>query len=178
MLAFLRMLSRLLSASTIADNNRTGWEGEGGGGGGEYNGECLLDKDRNDDKYDYNDNSMMQRMGRGHAKEWTMGGIQLQQLQCCQRAIRWGRGVEDVDCQPPHHCLGGGASCPPLSSPSHPFGCPLLTLLMSPTLVDSGGMRAFGAWLYTWWKRRRSALLSVVLICQALIQPGVNDGAR
>ncbi len=56
-------------------------------------------------------------------------------------------------------CRGGGASCPPLSGPSCPAGCPLPTLSILPTLVDGGGTRAFGAWSYAWWKRRRSALL-------------------
>jgi hypothetical protein len=47
------------------------------GGGGEYNGECLLDDDRDNNKYDNINKRMMQRMGRGRAGEWTTGGIQL-----------------------------------------------------------------------------------------------------
>ncbi len=47
------------------------------GGGGEYDGECLLDDDRDDDEYDNDDETMMQRMGRGRAGEWTTGGIRL-----------------------------------------------------------------------------------------------------
>jgi hypothetical protein len=47
------------------------------GRGGEYDGECLLNDYRNDDKYDKDDKMMTQRMGRGHAGEWTTGGIQL-----------------------------------------------------------------------------------------------------
>jgi hypothetical protein len=36
-----------------------------GGGGGEYDGECLLDNNRDDDKYGKDNKMMMQRMGRG-----------------------------------------------------------------------------------------------------------------
>ena len=46
---------------------------------------------------------------------------------------------------------------------------------MSPTAVDGGGTRAFGAWSYAWW---RSMVRAVVLICQVLIQPGVDDGGK
>ena len=46
---------------------------------------------------------------------------------------------------------------------------------MSPTAVDGGGTRAFGAWSYAWWRRKVHA---VVLICQVLIQPGVDDGGK
>ncbi len=45
------------------------------GGGGEYDRECLLNDDRDDDEYDNDDETMTQRMGRGHAGEWTTGGI-------------------------------------------------------------------------------------------------------
>jgi hypothetical protein len=58
------------------DNDGKRWDGRGrNGGGGEYDGECLLDDDRDDDKYDNNDETMMQRMGRGCVGEWTTGGI-------------------------------------------------------------------------------------------------------
>jgi hypothetical protein len=46
-----------------------------GGGGGEYDGECLLDGDPDNDEYDNKDETITQRMGRGRAGEWTMGGI-------------------------------------------------------------------------------------------------------
>jgi hypothetical protein len=59
-LAFLGMLLRLLSASTIAEDNRTG--GGGGGGGGEYNEDCLFNN-RNDDNSKYNDDNVEDRMG-------------------------------------------------------------------------------------------------------------------
>ncbi len=72
-LEFLRMLMRLLLASTIADDNRTGREGEWKGGG-EYNRECLLDNDRDNNEYNNNDKTMTQRMGRGCMGEWTIGG--------------------------------------------------------------------------------------------------------
>ncbi len=53
-----------------------GWDGRvRGSGGGEYDGECLLEDDRDDNEYDNNDETMMQRMGRGRAGEWTTGGI-------------------------------------------------------------------------------------------------------
>jgi hypothetical protein len=51
-----------------------------GGGVGEYKGECLLDNDRYDNKYNNDDKTMMQRMGRGCVGEWISGGIQLQLL--------------------------------------------------------------------------------------------------
>ncbi len=43
------------------------------GGGGEYNGECLLNDDRDDDEYNNDNKTMTQRMGRGCAREWTTG---------------------------------------------------------------------------------------------------------
>jgi hypothetical protein len=46
---------------------------------------------------------------------------------------------------------------------------------MSPTAVDGGGTRAFGAWSYVGWRRK---LRAVVLIGQVLIQPGVDDGGK
>jgi hypothetical protein len=42
-----------------------------------------------------------------------------------------------------------------LATASHPAGCRLL-LPMLPTAVSGGGMRAFEAWSYIWWWRRRS----------------------
>ncbi len=77
--------------STIPDNNGTGQEGEGQGGG-EYDGECLLNNNHDDNEYDNDNKTMMQRMGRGCTGEWRMGGIRLRWLQCCQRAIHWGGG--------------------------------------------------------------------------------------
>jgi hypothetical protein len=53
----------------------TGQVGEGGGG--EYDGEFLFNNNCNDNKYDKDGKTMMQRMGRGCAEERTMGGIQL-----------------------------------------------------------------------------------------------------
>jgi hypothetical protein len=94
---------RLLSASTIGDDDGTGWEGEWGRGG-EYDGECLLDNDRNDDEYNNNDKTMTQRMERGRAGQWTTGGIRLRWLQCCQRAIHQRHGAEDIDYWPQRHC--------------------------------------------------------------------------
>ncbi len=73
-LGFPRTLSRLLLVGTIADDDRTGREGEGGGGG-EYDGECLLNNNRDNDEYNSNNETMTQRMGRGLAGEWTMGRI-------------------------------------------------------------------------------------------------------
>ncbi len=55
-----------------------------------------------------------------------------------------------------HH--GGGALCLPLSGPSHLAGCRLLSSML-PTTVNGDSTRAFGAWSYAWWRRRRLALL-------------------
>jgi hypothetical protein len=62
----------------------------------------------------------------------------------------------------------------PPSGPPLPAGRCLL-LLMSPTAVNGGGIRAFGAWPYTGWRRKVRA---IVLICQVLIQPGVDDEGK
>jgi hypothetical protein len=48
------------------------------GGGGEYNGECLLDNNHHNNKYNNDNKTIMQRMGRGCVGEWTTGGIRLQ----------------------------------------------------------------------------------------------------
>ncbi len=48
---------------------------------------------------------------------------------------------------------GGGASCPPPSGLSRPAER-RSSLSMSPTAVDGGGTRTFGAWSYTWWRRK------------------------
>jgi hypothetical protein len=42
----------------------TGWEGEGGGGG-EYKGECLFQDDRDDDKYDDDNEYNNEEDGKG-----------------------------------------------------------------------------------------------------------------
>jgi hypothetical protein len=57
------------------------------GGGGEYNGECLLNNDRDNDEYNNGNKTKMQRMGRGRTGEWTRGGIQLRWSRCCQQAV-------------------------------------------------------------------------------------------
>ncbi len=45
------------------------------GGGGEYDRECLLNDDHNNDECNNNDKTMMQRMGRGRMGEWMTRGI-------------------------------------------------------------------------------------------------------
>jgi hypothetical protein len=40
---------------------------------------------------------------------------------------------------------------------------------------DGGGTRAFGACSYAGWRRK---VCAIVLICQVLIQPGVDDGGK
>ncbi len=61
------------------------------------NGECLFNNGRDDDEYDNDNKTTMRRMGRGRVGERTMGGIRLRRPQCHQRAVRRGRGAEDVD---------------------------------------------------------------------------------
>jgi hypothetical protein len=74
----------------------------------------------------------------------------------------------DNDC---HH--GRGCPAPPLRSvPSHLT--PLFVVNVA-TAVDGGGTRAFGAWSYAGWRRKFRA---IVLICQVLIQPGVDNGGK
>ncbi len=81
--------------------------------------------------------------------------------------------IDDDDFDDDHR-RGGGVSCPPPSGPSRPSGrC--LSSPMLPTAVDGGGTRAFGAWSHVGWRRKFRA---VVLICQVLIQPGVDDGGK
>jgi hypothetical protein len=69
---------------------------------------------------------------------------------------------------------GGGASCPPPSGPSCPAGCRLL-MSMLPTMVSGGGTREFGAWWYVGWRRK---VCTILLICQVLIQPRVDNGGK
>ncbi len=69
---------------------------------------------------------------------------------------------------------GGGASCPPPSGPSRPARC-RSSSSMSPTAVNGSGTRAFGVWSYMGWRRKFRA---VVIICQVLIQSGVDDGGK
>jgi hypothetical protein len=166
----------------------TGWdERVRGGGGREYNGECLLDDDRDDDKYDNNNKMMMQRMGRDRTGEWTtgesdydghdvvsgpsIGGVGQRTLIVGPHAAA---AVDDDD----DRCHGRGASRPPLSGPSRPSGFPTSMLLMSPTAVDNGGTRVFGALLYAWCMEEEEEVCAVVLIPQVLIQPGVDDGGK
>jgi hypothetical protein len=106
-------------------------------------GECLFGDDRDDDEHNDDNKTTMRRMGRGCMGEWTMGGNPTTTV-----AV-----VNKDNCR-----HGGGASFPPLSGPSHPAGCRLLSL-MSPITVDGGSTRAFGAWPYAWWRRRRSTPL-------------------
>jgi hypothetical protein len=47
---------------------------------------------------------------------------------------------------------------------------------MLPTVVDGGGMRAFGVWSYAWWRRRRSAPLYLFIRFRS--NPGWMMGGR
>ncbi len=70
----------------------TGWKGEGGVGG-EYDGECLFDDDRDDDKYNNDDKYDDVEDGNGSRGEWMMGGIQLCLSRHHPRAVLWQRGA-------------------------------------------------------------------------------------
>jgi hypothetical protein len=139
----------------------TGREGEGREGG-YYDGEYLFDDGRDDDEYDDNNEYDDAEDGRGRAEERMMGesdydgrgtsfgGVGLRTSIVGPHAAAAVIHDDDVDGD---HRRGGGALCPPPSVLSRPAGR-RMSLSMSPTAVDGGGTRAFGAWSYAWWRRK------------------------
>jgi hypothetical protein len=108
-------------------------------------------------------NTTTRRMGRGHARERTMGGnptTMVAALSAGPPLVAWGIGhrLSAPTLPPPSPmtttttiAAAVGGCCAPLPSGlSCPAGRRLL-LLMSPTAVDGGGMGAFGVWSYAWW---------------------------
>ncbi len=148
----------------------TGREGEGGGGG-KYDGECLFDDDPDNNEYDDNDKYDDAEDGKGSCRGVDNGGesdYDGHDVVCGpsiggvgRRTLIVGPHAAIVDDNNDDNCRhGGGALCPPPSGPSRPAGC-LSLLLMSPTTVNGGSTRAFGAWSYVWcWRRRRLAPLN------------------
>ncbi len=121
-LAFLGMLSRLLSASTIADDDGTGG-GEEWGVGNMTEKECLFDDDRDNDEYEDDNEMTKQRMGRCRMGEQTMGGnlttMILMLSVGCPLGV-WGRGCQLLASTPPPPWLmmtiadvAGGQHAPP-----------------------------------------------------------------
>ncbi len=105
----------------------TGWDGRvREGGGGEYNGECLLDDDCDDNEYNNSNKMIMQRMERGCGGDGRRGesdngcnvvsgpsvrGVGRRTLNVSPHAATT---IDDNnDC-----CCGRGVSSPPLSDPS------------------------------------------------------------
>jgi hypothetical protein len=133
---------------------------------------------------------MTRKIGRGHAGERTVGGESnykgcnlVHRLSFCNVGLRMFivgphaaaaiNNKNNINTKP--HRGGGGGHAPPPSGPSHPVGCHS-SLLMLLAMVDSSSTRAFGAWSYTGWRMK---VCAVVLICQVLIQPGVDiEGKR
>ncbi len=169
----------------------TGREGEGGGGD-EYDGECFFDDDSDDDddddddEYDDDDKYDDTEDGKGSRGGANDGGnptMTFATSSAGRPSAAWGIGCRSSAPTPPSlttttttlaAAAGGCRAPPPPCGPFRPAGR-RLSLSMSPTSVDGGGMRAFGAWSYAWWRRKVRA---VVLIRQVLIQPGVDDGGK
>ncbi len=165
----------------------TGREGEGGGGG-EYEGECLFDDDRDEDEYDDDNKYDDEEDGKGSRGGADDGGESDYDGRDVVRGPSFGSVGRRMSIDGPHAAAtviddnnfdndrrrGGGAPCPPPSGPPHPAGR-RSSSSMSPIAVDGGGTRAFGAWSHAGWRRKFRA---VVLIRQVLIQPGVDDGGK
>jgi hypothetical protein len=171
----------------VRSRTMTGREGEGGGGG-EYEGGCLFDDDRDEDEYDDDNEYDDKEDGKGSRGGADDGGESDYDGRDVVRGPSFGSVGWRMSIYAPHAAAtviddddfdndrhrGGGASCPPPSGPSRPAGR-RSSLSMSPTAVDGGGTRAFGAWSYAGWRRKFRA---VVLIRQVLIQPRVDDGGK
>ncbi len=159
-----------------------------GGGGGEYEGGCLFHDNRDNDKYDDDNKYNDKEDGKGSRGGADNGGgsnydgcdvvrrpsfssVGQSMLIIGPHAATALIDNDNVDNNCRH---GGGASCPSPSCPSRPAGRHSLSLMLL-TAVDGGGMRAFGAWLHTGWKRK---VCAVILIHQVLIQPGVDNGGK
>jgi hypothetical protein len=122
-----------------------GQEGEGGVGG-EYDRECLFDDDRDDDKYNDNNEYNNVEDGNGSRGERMMGGnptMTVTMSSAGRPLATWGIGHRSLAPTPPPlsstttttmiAAAMGGASCPPLRSiPSH------LTPLVVADVTDHG----------------------------------------
>jgi hypothetical protein len=179
-----------------------GREGEGGGGG-EYDGECLFHDASYDDEYDddnkygnedvYNDAEDGKGL-RGGAVDGGNLTMTVETLSVGTPLVAWGIGCRSLAPTPPPPSLTttttttitaavGGCRAPPPSGPSRPAGrrsslyrpagC-RSSLSMLPTAADGGGTRAFEAWSYAWSRRKVRA----VVLIHVLIQPGVDDGGK
>ncbi len=134
----------------------TGREGEGGGGGGEYKGECLFDDDRDEDKYNDDNKYDNEEDGKGSRRGADDGGESYYDGRDLVRGLSSGSVGQRMLIDDPHAASiiindddfdNDWASCPLPSSPSRPAGhCSSSS--MSPTAVDGGGTRAFRAWSY------------------------------
>ncbi len=132
-------------------------EGEGGGGG-EYDGECLFDDDRDDYEYDEDDEYNHAEDGKGSrggaddegesnydgrnvVRGPSFGGVGHSTSNVGPHAAA---AVIDDDDDDDYCRRGGGSSSPPPSGRSRPAGR-RSSLSMSQTAVDGGGTKAFGA---------------------------------
>jgi hypothetical protein len=165
----------------------TGWEGEGGGGG-EYDGECLFEDDSDDDEYDDDNEYNDVEDGKGFHRRADNGGESDNDGCDVVRGQSFGSIRHRTLIVGPHAAAaiinnnddnnryrGGGASRPPPSGLSRPSGRRSL-LSMSLTTVDGGGTRAFGVWSYAGWRRRRTAPLYSFVRFQS--NPGWRMGGR
>ncbi len=129
----------------------------------DYDGECLFNDNHgnkeynNNNKYDDTEDGKGLHGGADDGGESNYNGCDF----VCEPAVgdvEWRASIVG-----PHAAIINNddkEDCrhAPPSGTSRPTGC-LSSSLMSPTTVNGGGTRAFGAWLYVWWKKRRLALL-------------------
>ncbi len=111
----------------------TGWEGEGGGGG-EYEGECLFDDNRDKDEYDDDNEHGDEEDGKGLREGVDDGGESNYDSRNIVRGPSFGSVGRRMTIDGPHAAAtvinnddfdndrrrGGGASCPPPSGLSRP----------------------------------------------------------
>jgi hypothetical protein len=165
---------------------KTGREGEGELGG-EYDGECLFNDDRDDNEYDSDNEYDNAEDGKGLRGRADDGGESDYNGRDVVRGPSFGGVGHRTSIVSPHAAAavihdnddderrcGGGALCPPLSGPSRSAGCRSSSSML-PTAVDGSGTRAFGVCSYSCWRRNVHA---VVLIRKVLIQPGVDYGGK
>jgi hypothetical protein len=133
------------------------------------NMEWLFHDNRDDNEYDNEEDG---KGSRGGTDDWGESDYDCRDIVCGPSFGRVGQRMSIVG---PHaaaaiidddevdndRCRGEGASCPPPSGPSRPARF-RSSSSMSPTAVDGGNTRAFGAWSYAGQGGRSTPLYSFV----------------
>jgi hypothetical protein len=168
----------------------TGQQGEGGGrgwGGGEYDSECLFDDDHFNDEYDEDNEYNGMEDGKGSRGGADNGGESNYDGRDVIRGLSFGGVGHRTSIVGPHaaaaiinkddnnnHRRGGGASCPPPPVRPIPPDAARHCRCRRPRSTAAARGRLGCGHMHGRWEE----VGAVVLVCQVLNHPGVDDGGK